>query len=369
MFLPNVFMSIRAGAAALLLVATPVVWAADASHRAPVMLAQQDPDAPADDGQGSGDPAALLIRITRLEDQLRALTGQVEQLQFQNRKLDDQMRKMQADVDFRFQDLQRAPASGTRPAPAKRGDAGDTGAPVTVLADAAPVAETIGADAPKPATRRSDAFDPGVNPDAPGAPRPLGTTPPSRPAPNVAVASVSQTTPSPAMATPPHAPLDLTPNSIAPSRPAPAATPPVQDAAVTPDAGVRAAAGGTRGEFDSTISLYKGGQYDAAIDGFQAFIQKYPKDRLIPDATYFLGESYARQGRQREAAEQFLKLSTDYSKSSRAPDALLRLGVALNALGAKEQACATYQEVDRKYPAAAPDVRANVERELKRAKC
>ncbi len=98
-------------------------------------------------------------------------------------------------------------------------------------------------------------------------------------------------------------------------------------------------------------------------------MQKYPRDRLVPEATYFLGESYARLGRQREAAEQFLKLSTDYTKSSRAPDALLRLGVALNALGAKEQACATYQEVDRKYPAASPDVRAGVERELKRSRC
>ena len=89
----------------------------------------------------------------------------------------------------------------------------------------------------------------------------------------------------------------------------------------------------------------------------------------MPDATYFLGESFARLGRHREAAEQFLKLSTDYTKSNRAPDALLRLGIALNALGASAQACATYQEVDRKYPTAGADVRAGVDRELKRAHC
>lgn len=89
----------------------------------------------------------------------------------------------------------------------------------------------------------------------------------------------------------------------------------------------------------------------------------------MPDATYFLGESYARLAMAAEAAEQFLKLSTDYTKSNRAPDALLRLGMALNALGAGAQACATYQEVDRKYPAAGADVRAAVDRELKRARC
>ena len=53
----------------------------------------------------------------------------------------------------------------------------------------------------------------------------------------------------------------------------------------------------------------------------------------------------------------------------RAPDALLRLGVSLDALGAKEQACATFQEVTRKYPAASPDVRSGVDREMKRAHC
>ncbi len=137
-----------------------------------------------------------------------------------------------------------------------------------------------------------------------------------------------------------------------------------------PPGGVASLApGSTRGEYEADYALYKNAQYDAAITGFNDFSTKYPRDRLVPDATYFLGESYARLGRHREAAEQFLKLSTDYTKSNRAPDALLRLGMALNALGAGAQACATYQEVDRKYPTAGPDVRAAVDRELKRAHC
>ena len=51
------------------------------------------------------------------------------------------------------------------------------------------------------------------------------------------------------------------------------------------------------------------------------------------------------------------------------PDALLRLGMSLNAMGVKEQACATYEEVTRRYPTASPDLRASVDRELKRARC
>ena len=181
--------------------------------------------------------------------------------------------------------------------------------------------------------------------------------------------------PAPALADgAPHAPMDLMPNSaIRPTDSVDAEPVPPRPAAALPaPAGTDVASlvpGGTRGEYDADIALLKGGQFDAAANGFQNFLQKYPKDKLVPEATYLLGESYARLGRHREAAEQFLKVSTDYTRSSRAPDALLHLGVALNALGAKEQACATYQEVDRKYPTASPDVRASVERELKRAKC
>ena len=89
----------------------------------------------------------------------------------------------------------------------------------------------------------------------------------------------------------------------------------------------------------------------------------------MADATYWLGESYLQRNRPREAAEQFLKVSTEFSRSGKAPDALLRLGVSLTALGAKDQACATLAEVERKYPSASPNVRQGVEREMKRARC
>lgn len=331
----------------------------------PLVVAQADQDVPADDTQSA---SALLIRITRLEDQLRSMTGQIEQLQFQNRKLEDALRKMQQDVDFRFQDLSR----GARPVPQKRSDAaepGDAGGLRAALPAVADAESATPATAPKPGRRTGDAFDPAADPNAPGAPKPLGTTPASEPLPP-RIATLS--------GGPPHAPLDLMPNAVG-APPPPQLTPPEPpvgtDAAAasrptpSPNSVASLTPGGTRGEFESDFALFKGGQYDSAATGFEGFVSKYPKDRLTADATYFLGESYARLGRQREAAEQFLKVSTDYTRSSHAPDALLKLGIALNALGAKEQACATYQEVDRKFPTASPDVRAGVERELKRSKC
>jgi TolA-binding protein len=52
-----------------------------------------------------------------------------------------------------------------------------------------------------------------------------------------------------------------------------------------------------------------------------------------------------------------------------APDSLVKLASALRGMGQKEQACATLAEVGRKYPGASADVRASVERELKRTAC
>ncbi len=353
------------------------------SRSASIVLAQDDPDAQ----QDPSSAAALLVRVDRLENKLRSMTGQIEQLQFQNKKLEDALRKMQQDVDFRFQDLNRAPITpGGKPPLQHRGDLGD--ATPDAVADAAPSAPlaSSGAEAnatPAPAVttpqRRGDAFDPSSDPTAPGAPKPLGSAASAAPALRPSMPTTA--TPAPGvrstagLATPgePHAPLDLTHglNAAAPAAVA-SAVPETPDAApVPPPSGGTASLtpGSTRAEYEADYALYKSAQYDGAIAGFNDFLTKYPRDRLVPDATYFLGESFARLGRHREAAEQFLKLSTDYTKSNRAPDALLRLGMALNALGANAQACATYQEVDRKYPTAGADVRAGVDRELKRAHC
>ena len=91
--------------------------------------------------------------------------------------------------------------------------------------------------------------------------------------------------------------------------------------------------------------------------------------RLAPDAIFYLGETYFQRSRPREAAEQYLKLSTDYAKSSRAPEGLLRLGQSLAMLGSNDQACATFAEVGKRYPTAAPPIKKSAEREMQKDHC
>ncbi len=256
------------------------------------------------------DVGELLLRIDRLEGDNRRLNGQVEQMGNQVRRLDDQLKRLQSDIDFRFKELGGKP----QPAPA----VGNTAVPAQ--------------------PRRSDAFEPGANPTAPGAPRTIGQL-------------AAEATAAPPRASGGAAlPAPLQPESLAPKGDLPA--------------------GGTaKGDFDVARAVLDRGDFEAAEQAFRDFLRKYPKDKLKADAVYNLGESYYRRNRYREAAEQFLLVTTDHPKSGRAPEAMLRLGMSLRGLGATVEACGTYGEVGKKYPNASASVKQAVERERKRAQC
>jgi tol-pal system protein YbgF len=127
--------------------------------------------------------------------------------------------------------------------------------------------------------------------------------------------------------------------------------------------------GDPRVDFETAYAFFAQKQYEQAEMEFRRFLQSHPRDRLVPEATYWLGESYLQRNRPREAAEQFLNVTTDHPNAAKAPEALLKLGISLNALGARDRACAVFGELDRKYPQASAGVRQGSEREQKRAKC
>lgn len=310
------------------------------------------------------DSAQLLVRIGRLESQIRQINGQIEQMQFEFRKLGDQLKKFQEDVDFRFRES--APGLPAAKPPQKRSEMPET----QTTAEAQPI--TPQAALPPRASGRGDAFDPSQDPTAPGAPRPLGSLSSAETAGPGRVRR--EENPSQGLdQNAPGAPLDL---SNGRSRrtgvqlePAPAGGGAVSGLTTPGGTIIAAVPNSAREQFDIALAYLKQRSYEDAEKGFTGFLEKNPKSKLASDAIYFLGESYYLRGRQREAAEQYLKFSTQYAGSPRAPEALLRLGQSLTALGAKEQACATYGEITRKYPNAPAMVKAGADREAKRAQC
>jgi tol-pal system protein YbgF len=122
-------------------------------------------------------------------------------------------------------------------------------------------------------------------------------------------------------------------------------------------------------EYDMAYGYVLHKDYSLAEQSFRDFLKKYPNERLVPDAQYWLGESLFQQQRYRDAAESFLGVSTKFEHAGKAPDALLRLGQSLAAMNQKEAACATLTEVGRKYPRASAGVKRGVAQEQKRAQC
>ena len=316
------------------------------------------------------DSAGLLVRIGRLESQMRQISGQIEQMQFETRRLAEQLKKFQEDVDFRFHEGGAQGSPVAKP-PQKRGEAPET----QINGDDRGPPQSA-AIAPSRANGRGDAFDPSQNPGAPGAPRPLGSLAATTST-NTAGGRPNESGPVGFDRNEPGAPLDLSNGRPRITGPPPTTPTPPMAAAGVPASGITTP-GGTviaiapnpaKEEFDIALGYFKQRAYENAEKGFAGFLEKNPNSKMASDAIYYLGESFYQRGRQSEAAEQYLKISTHYASSPRAPEALLRLGQSLNALGAKEQACASYGEIARKYPNAPATVKTGAEREAKRAKC
>jgi tol-pal system protein YbgF len=303
------------------------------------------------------DASELLVRVNRLETQVRQLQGSIEELQFQNRKLEDQLRKFQEDVEYRFQER----SGGSKPPAA-----------------AAPAAPGQPGTAQKP-QKKSDAFDPQAQPDAPGAPRSLGST---AELPRGAIPGAADQTgriiedgdgPIVLDPAPGEGPLDLSRMNrnavpVAPLSPSAAIVPPRQ----APAQGSQVAVAGTgnpRDQYDLAYGLVLQRQYEQAEMAFRQFLQTNPRDKLVPNATYWLGETYFRRNRYPDAVEQYLKIYKTFGTSKVAPDSMLRLALSLRGMGQPDQACATLAEIGRKYPDATTEVRSSVEREQKRGNC
>jgi tol-pal system protein YbgF len=213
-------------------------------------------------------------------------------------------------------------------------------------------------------SRRGDAFEPTQNTNAPGAPHTLGSVNSASQPPTVADAGGQQVAAPGGRAA--VGPLDLA-TMPPPGGPMPGQPP------RNPSAGGAVAtlppSQSSRDEFDLGYGYVLRKDYALAEDTFRNFLSKYPNDRLAGDATYWFGESLFQRQRFRDAAEAFLNVSTKFESNAKAPDALLRLGQSLAALGEKEAACASLGEVLRKFPRASAGVKQGVEREQKRVRC
>ena len=109
--------------------------------------------------------------------------------------------------------------------------------------------------------------------------------------------------------------------------------------------------------------------YAGAEAAFSQLVDAYPNDPLAANAQFWLGESYYVRGQYKNAADAFLKGYKKYKSGDKAPDTLLKLGMALAELGQKDAACSTLDELKSKYPKAPEHIGDEAKAWRKKAGC
>jgi tol-pal system protein YbgF len=285
-------------------------------------------------------------RVQQLEEQIRQLNGRIEEMSFQLLQMQETIRKAQEDNEFRFQELEggNAGGKGASPtaAPKKKAEASpvNPGSPPTD--DVATIIETPpegGASVSPSAPSSAPTGAPGettlgsIELDSKGMP-------------------IGGTLNSGASNSSGNLPGVTTGNSAR-------KTDPVNTAALTSEGDIYQAA------YGHVLS----GDYKLAEQGFQQYLQGYPKGTKAADASFWLGEAQYSQGKFNEAAKTFLNGHQAYGKSPKAPEMLMKLGMSLAALDNTETACATLREVPKRYPNASKTVLSKVASEQKRLSC
>ena len=220
------------------------------------------------------------VRIIKLETTIRQLSGQIEELQFANRKLEDQIKLLQSGA-----------GGQASLAPAKSAPAETNAGPIDLMA-----AAKGGAPAASSGTLAAQAAN------AKAAPAPA-------------------------------APKDV------------------------------------KSDFAAAKSLFRSGDFAGSANALRQFLQTWPKDPSVTEATLLLGDAEYRQKRYAEAAQQYLKIAQATPVNSSASIAFAKLGDALVSMGQKPQACATFAEFGKRFSDADVSLKARVEKAKTGAGC
>ena len=127
-----------------------------------------------------------------------------------------------------------------------------------------------------------------------------------------------------------------------------ASAPTASDSAAT--ASPNADPGSENRAYESAFNLFKIGNYQAAIAGFQSFLKAYPSSPLAANSQYWIGNAYSALKDCKSAIAQQQKVRNTYPNSPKVPDAMLNIASCQTELGDKAGSKKTLEEIVMKYP-------------------
>jgi tol-pal system protein YbgF len=101
--------------------------------------------------------------------------------------------------------------------------------------------------------------------------------------------------------------------------------------------------------FQTSLDQLRRGSPSTARQGFRELLRAYPNDSHVPDATYFIGESFA-TSQPDSAAVYYNQVVRNAPTSPRAATALYKLGLLAERQKNLDEARTSYQRVVKEYP-------------------
>ncbi len=102
--------------------------------------------------------------------------------------------------------------------------------------------------------------------------------------------------------------------------------------------------------YETALAQVQGKQYDRGLEGLNAFLVRWPDHPYAENAIYWRGEAYYAQGEYLRAGEQFEAVLARFGSGKKSPDALLKLGMCQERLGASARAREYWDRLKTEYP-------------------
>ena len=121
--------------------------------------------------------------------------------------------------------------------------------------------------------------------------------------------------------------------------------------------------------YDFAYEYIKKGDYTEAQKLLTDFTKDFPKSTYIPNALYWLGETYYTQGQYENAVGFFADVFSKHKSSSKAPDALFKMRLSMKGLNNNDAACSAWKGLIAEYSNVDSTLKKRTQEELKKLKC
>ena len=121
--------------------------------------------------------------------------------------------------------------------------------------------------------------------------------------------------------------------------------------------------------YDEAYNLLKQLKYEDAQIALERFLAAYPEHDLAGNAQYWLGETYYVRRQYEAAALAFATGFKNYKNSSKGADNLLKLGLSMQQLNKKQEACTAFKNLKKEFPKASDLILSRAEKESKKLGC